>query len=197
MIFRVPEVICRHGPEIVGNPDIGSRGGFQAAALHQADGGIGDRLGGQAMGGAGIEAEYVAGQMERTDLAASVVQELVGTHRAADHLIDILGWLAFAVDFLILAVGEFGRDYSRATGDDAELVGRRRDRRARGGENRGCRGGDRLGVHVAISSMRDGLAYRECRFLNISVDILRGLLTGFYGGAACLIFRAGPPWSPD
>src|SRR5437899_122305 len=61
--------------------------GFQAAALHQADGGVGDRFGRQAMGRTSIEAEHVAGQMERADLAPSVVEELVGANRAADHLI--------------------------------------------------------------------------------------------------------------
>ena len=90
--------------------------------------------------GAGIEAEHVARQMERADLAAAVVQQLVGTNRAADHLIDIFGRLAFAVDFLVLAVGKFGGDHTRTAGDDAELVGRWRNRRARGVENLGVPG---------------------------------------------------------
>ena len=105
MVFRVPEIACGHGPEIVGNSDVGSCGGFQAAALHQADGGIGDRFGCQAMGGTRIETEHVTSQMERADLAPAVAQQLVGANRAADHLVDILGRLAFAVDFLVLAIG--------------------------------------------------------------------------------------------
>jgi hypothetical protein len=139
--------------------DIRSGGGFQAAALHQADGGVGDRFSRQAMGGAGIEAEHVAGQMERADLAPSVVEQLVGADRAADHLIDIFARLALAVDFLILPVGKLGGNHTCAGRDHAELVDGRNSLGARGGENLGCgdcRGGDRVGEH--LPSPRCGMA---------------------------------------
>src|SRR5215216_5151788 len=143
----------------MGDLDIRSRGGFQAAALHQTDSSIGDRFSRQAMGRAGIEAEHAAGQMERADLAPSVVEELVGANRAADHLIDIFGRLALTVDFLVLPVGKLAGNHTRAGRDHAELVDGRNSLGARGGENLGgrdCRGGDRLGEHFAISWMRDG-----------------------------------------
>src|SRR4029079_4479950 len=165
--------------------------GFQAAALHQADGGIGDCFGCQAMGGTRIETEHVTSQMGRADLAPAVAQELVGANRAADYLVDILGRLAFAVDFLVLAVGKFGGDHARTIGEDAELVGRRRNRNARGVESVGCRGGDCLGMHVAISSMRDGLVYRGYLFSDISVDILREFTYGVLRGC-----RISPDYSP-
>ena len=144
MVFGVSEVAGGHGPEIVGNPDIRSGGGFEVAPLHQADGGIGDRFSGQSMGRTRIEAEHIAGQMERTDLASPVVEELVGTNRATDDLIDVLRRLAFAINLLLLAVGEFRCDHAQTAGDDAELVGRRRNLGTRGGEHfdcGGCRGG--------------------------------------------------------
>ena len=96
---------------------------FEAAALHQAHGGVDDGFGREAMGGAGFEPEDVAGQMECADLAASVGKQLVGANRAADHLIDVFGRLILAVDFLILPVGEFGGDQAGMAGQRAELVG--------------------------------------------------------------------------
>lgn len=48
--------------------------------------------------------------MKRADLPAPVVQKLVGSDRAANDLIDVFGRLAFAVNFLLGAVGRFRRD---------------------------------------------------------------------------------------
>jgi hypothetical protein len=141
----------------VGNLNVRSRCRFEAPSLYQADGGIADRFSGQAMGRAGIEAEDVARQMECTDLTPSVAQQLVGTNSAADHLVDVLGRLAFSVNLLILAVGI--RSLSRLN-NDTELVGRRRNLGTMAAEYLCCRSGDRLGKHFAISSMRDGFLYR-------------------------------------
>ena len=137
MVFGVPEVACGHGPEVVGDLDIRSCGGFQAAALHQADGGVGDRFGRQAMGRAGVEAEHVTGQMERADLAPSVGKQLVGANCAADHLIDIFARLALAVDILILPVGKLAGNHTHTGRDHAELVDGRNRLGAGGGENLG------------------------------------------------------------
>jgi hypothetical protein len=60
--------------------------------------------------------------MEGADLAASVGQELVGTNRAADDLVNVLGLLILAVDFLVLPVGKFRRDKAGMAGQGAELV---------------------------------------------------------------------------
>jgi hypothetical protein len=48
------EVACGHDPELVGDLDVGAGGLFQAAALHQAHGGVDDGFGGQAVPGAGF-----------------------------------------------------------------------------------------------------------------------------------------------
>ena len=122
------------------------RGLLEAPALHEAQRGVEDGFGGEAMVRAGYEAEDVAGQMEGADLAAAVGEQLVGTHRAADHLVDIFGLLVLAVDFLVLAIGELGGDEAGMTGEGAEPVG--------GGTGNGSnlaadggRSADRLGEH--------------------------------------------------
>src|SRR5262245_5660510 len=121
---------------------------LEALALDEAQRGVEDGFGGEAMVGAGFQAKYVAGQVEGTDLAAAVGEQLVGAHRAADHLIDIFGRLILAVDFLVLAIGEFGGDEARMPGQHAEPVGSR----AGNAGNLAADGGgsaDRLGEHWA------------------------------------------------
>jgi hypothetical protein len=100
------------------------------------------------MGRTGIEAEHVAGQMERANLTPSIAEEFIGTNRAADHLVDVLRRLALTVDLLVLPVGTFAGDHARVGRNCAELVDGRGSLAA---ENLGCldcRGGDRLGEHL-------------------------------------------------
>ena len=59
---------------------------------------VGERLGAEPVQFRRFEAEHVAGQVEGADLAAAVFEDLVGAHRAADHLIEILRRLLLAVD---------------------------------------------------------------------------------------------------
>src|SRR5207302_8363139 len=108
--------------EIGSNLDVRSGGSLEAATLHQADSCIGYGFGGQAMRRTGIETEHVAGQVERADLAPSVVEKLVGANRTADHLIDVFGRLTFAINLLLFPVGIFGGNHARTAGDYAELV---------------------------------------------------------------------------
>src|SRR4051794_12879415 len=100
----MPQLASGHGPEAPRylNRDAGRL--LEATAFHQANGGICDRFCSQPMNRSGLQPEYVARQMKRADLASAVVQQLVGTNRAANHLVDVFGGLAFAVNFLILAV---------------------------------------------------------------------------------------------
>src|SRR5262245_77982 len=135
-------------PEIAGDADVALRGLFEAPALHQAQRGVEDGFGGKAMGRAGFEAEDVAGQMEGADLAAAVGEQLVGAHRAANHLVDIVGLLILAVDFLVLAVGEFGGDEASMPGQHAEAVARCAGERGNLAAD-GGRSADRLGEHWA------------------------------------------------
>ena len=75
------------------------------------------------MGGAGFEAEHVAGKVEGADLAAAVGEKLVAAHGAGDDLIDVLGRLVLAIDLLFLAVGELGGNEADMASDRTELVG--------------------------------------------------------------------------
>src|SRR5262245_56453155 len=100
--------------------------------------------------------------MERADLTPSVVEELVGADRAADHLIHIFAGLAVTVDFLVLAVGELAGHDACAGGDHAELVDGRNTLGARrgkplGGWDFGYRRGDRLAKHLPSPWIRDGV----------------------------------------
>src|SRR5262249_6681883 len=45
-----------------------------------------------------LETENVAGQMEGSDLTASVHQDLVGAHRPANDLVEVIGGLVLPVD---------------------------------------------------------------------------------------------------
>jgi hypothetical protein len=45
-----------------------------------------------------FETKNIAGQKEAADLAPAVVQDLVGSHRALDHLVEIIGGHVLAED---------------------------------------------------------------------------------------------------
>ena len=78
---------------------------MHGAALDDQDVRVGDRLGREGVLVAHLEAENVARQVEGADLAAAVVQDLVGADRAADDLVEVLGRLVLAVDFDVAAEG--------------------------------------------------------------------------------------------
>src|SRR5271166_5798499 len=51
------------------------------------------------------EAEHLAGQIERADLASSVAQNLIGARRSRHDLINVIGRLSLAEDFLVARIG--------------------------------------------------------------------------------------------
>src|SRR5207249_868298 len=74
------------------------------APLDHQNAGFGDRLRGKPVLLAELEAEDLARQMERGDLPAPVVEQLADADRAADHLVEIFGRLAFAVDLHVARI---------------------------------------------------------------------------------------------
>ena len=115
-----------------------------------------------------LQAENVARQVECADLAAAVVQDLVGADRAADDLVEVLGRLVLAVDFDIAAEAychahQFDRTVS---GVDAAPPRYR--------AHRDCLPGLRpLGIAVWVnmphSSVSMSNGYREARGLKIQI----------------------------
>src|SRR6266446_2518688 len=119
----MPQLASRDAPKLARDPDIVVCRLLEAAALYEAHGGIDDGFRRQAMVHSRFQSEDVARQMKCANLAASVGQKLVGTNRAADHLIDVFGRLILAVNLFLLPVGEFRRDKPRMPGQGTELVG--------------------------------------------------------------------------
>ena len=72
---------------------------------------------------ANLNAKYVAGQIEPTDLAAPIYAHPVSLHRSTNNLVEVIGWLALTVYFRI--AGEvLGHTQeldspARSIGDDA------------------------------------------------------------------------------
>jgi hypothetical protein len=94
--------------KLSGNSGIaGSERGEHAALDHQHLH-VGDCLGRQGVLVGELEPENVARQVKSSDLAATVAQNLVGSHRAADHLVKVLGQLVLAVNFCIARIGYGG-----------------------------------------------------------------------------------------
>src|SRR4030095_15360882 len=56
-----------------------------------------------------FEAKDIAGQMKRTDLAATIRQEFVSSNCAFDHLIDVVRGLFLSENLGVLLVLEFAR----------------------------------------------------------------------------------------
>ena len=80
----------------------------ERAATDHADAGVGHGLGRDPMGLAHLQAEIVAGEVERVDLPAAVAQDAIGPHRARHHLIDVRGFLALAEDLFVAGEVEAG-----------------------------------------------------------------------------------------
>src|ERR1051326_9141540 len=102
-----------------------------------------------------FQAEHVAGQVEAADLAAAVAEDLVGAHRAADQLVEIIGRLVLAEDFRVARKHHGGDDQlqvlsqrprfaRRSGGDRAWSV-----QRSRAGKNGGAADCS-LGQHGAL-----------------------------------------------
>src|SRR6266702_6499838 len=126
----MPEVACRHGPQITCNLHIDAGGLFEAAALHEPHGGVNNGFSGQPMDSSRFEPENVTRQMECADLTPSVGKQLVGANRTADHLVDIFRGIILAVDFLVLPVGELGGYQARMSGQRIKVIRDRAGNRA-------------------------------------------------------------------
>src|SRR5262249_31799288 len=148
--------------------DIGSSNLFEPAALHKTHGGVDDRFCREPVGGARFKPEYIAWQMKGADLTSPVGEELVGADRSGNHLVDIFGRFALAVDLLIPAIGEFIGDETSMSGERSELVGsgegNRTDRIARD------RNVQRLGKH-GPSPSRSAKCYDVRPVSDNSLDI--------------------------
>ena len=73
-------------------------------AFYKANGGLDDGFCCEAMEIAIFEAKDIAGQMKRTDLAATIRQEFVSSNRAFYHLVDIICGLCLSEDYGVLPV---------------------------------------------------------------------------------------------
>jgi hypothetical protein len=62
-----------------------------------------DRFGGECARHAQFQAKNIASEVKRPNLAAPVAEYLVGPHRAADDLVDVVGRLVLAVYFTVAA----------------------------------------------------------------------------------------------
>jgi len=81
------KVVGRHTKNLENEGFIGFCYTFQALTLHKANGGINDGFGREAMVLAIFEPEDIASQVKRADLAATVGQKFVTSHRAFNHLV--------------------------------------------------------------------------------------------------------------
>src|SRR5690348_17691996 len=81
----------------------------------------------------GFESENVAGEVEGADLPAAVAQDLVGANRAADHLVEILAGIVFAVNLGVAL--ESDRSAGHLEGLAEPVAPPRRLELCRGGSN--------------------------------------------------------------
>src|SRR3982750_2701825 len=77
---------------------------LQALAFNKANGGVDDSFGCETMELTILEAEDIARQVKRADLAATVRQEFVSPNRAFNYLIDILCGFCLSENFVVLDV---------------------------------------------------------------------------------------------
>ena len=76
MLLNPVKLTGREGPQFAGDVAVTFGQGHDRAAPHHADDGLTNCLGGKLMHLADLEAENIAGQVERTDLAAAIARIL-------------------------------------------------------------------------------------------------------------------------
>ena len=89
MVLGVLEIIGRHLQETSDVREIGFRHTLQTFAFHETNRGVNDGFGCEAMETL-FEAEDIASQVKRADLATTVRQKLVTPNRAFNHLIEVV-----------------------------------------------------------------------------------------------------------
>jgi len=149
MTLHALQLTRRHRQELPRHAVVARRERHHGAALDDEDARLADRLGREGMLVLKLEAEDVAGHVESLDLAAAVSEDLVDADRSADHLVEVLGRFALAVDLLV--AGEIHR-----CADHVDRIAQLADdgRRARLGRDgaAGLHGPDgRLRQHGSIS----------------------------------------------
>jgi hypothetical protein len=101
------KIVGRHFQEVSNHRGIVPCLPLQALASDKANGGVDDGFGREAMQMPIFEAEDIARQVKRADLATTVREELVSPDRAFNHLIDIVGGLCLTENFGVFPVFEF------------------------------------------------------------------------------------------
>ena len=109
MLLDALEFAHRQHPELAGQALFVLGAGHHGAALGDQDLGVADRLSRRQVNVTGFDAEDIAGQIERADLATAVIQQAVGSHCAGNDLIEILGGLMLAINFVVA-----GKSHRRA-----------------------------------------------------------------------------------
>src|SRR5258705_13661716 len=102
------KIVSRHPQEALDDREIGFRHALQTFAFHETNRGVNDGFGCEAME-IMFEAEDIASQVKRADLAATVRQKLVAPNRAFNHLIDVVCRLCFSKNLGAPTVFELGR----------------------------------------------------------------------------------------
>src|SRR5262245_60676810 len=110
MTLCMLEFSCGDGPELPSDLDVDSSSLFETASLNKANSGVDDSFCREPVGVARLQPKHVARQVKGTDLTPSVGEQFVSANRSGNHLVDIFGGFVLAVDFLILAIGDFTRD---------------------------------------------------------------------------------------
>src|SRR3974390_2180526 len=77
-----------HRPELAGDVVVARGEADQRAALDDQDLAVGYRFGGEGVLLADLQAEHVTGEIEGADLAAAVIEDLVGADGAVQHFVD-------------------------------------------------------------------------------------------------------------
>ena len=116
MLLHAVQLATGHRPQLTGNVAVARGKRLDRAALDDDDFGIGDGFGGERMLAANLVTEEVARQIELTDLAPAVVQDLGGADGAADELVEIFGRFILPVDLRIADEGHRGAHHVEGIG---------------------------------------------------------------------------------
>jgi hypothetical protein len=103
MVLGAVQLAGGHGPELAAHLVVAGGEPDQGAALDDQHFAVGDCFRRKGMNVADLKAEHIAGEVERADLAAAVVEDLIGPYRAADDLVEVFGRLVFSEDLGIAA----------------------------------------------------------------------------------------------
>src|SRR5215468_3686819 len=101
MLLDAVEFASREGPQLAGNVTIAFRQRDDDAAPDHQHRYVVDCFGGELVLIADFEAEDVTREVEATNLAPAIAEDLVSPHRALRHLVHIFGRFGFAENFLV------------------------------------------------------------------------------------------------